>query len=1122
MPGKSLSFHLIESPVDRLLRAIRKYLPDGVTCMVVGAFLGQIGIIWTSLVGSSPVFLTTLMLGLSVGIAMAFAALRIAPSALVRVAGYPFARMGMNLVLLAATWLIPQALQLAFSTTCDLFLPLTTAASTDIVAGSFDMLIAMLMPGFVIGCFSALAFMWLSCQQCAFDTQNALSASKFQSSACLGLASKLVMICVGGCSLLVHSLIAMPMAATVSVLIVLSACLYLMDRFTATGTFANEKQKARMEPCIARESMEQQQIWILAIHAVVGGMACVAAVSILARLITLSWPMILLSSLTCSLCLWLYSRRIVLRMIPPYGLNVVAILSLGTLSLFMPSLLDLNLSMKSLAGWIVPLVGIQTLQVSFVLVVTAWISFGAVICRASGCNNSLDGIADSTRGFQLNPPEQYLLFLWSIGCAFAWALTDNGIDSASLLAGSVMLFGMLQAWLTWRESPARGLRSNWAALSLLLVGAMGPVFNACVRDDSATASRLMFSERTMTAVNLGLDEELLPHSDASRLITRVTTGQGEVQVWRRSAQILEFRRNGRLLGQVSSDAELAPQPIEDILPAVLPLVVHKQPNRILLVGDDTGTCLRICSHFPVQRIVAVREGRAFTALASKYTWQRNDSGLESDPRITIRHAATSIALNQSPEVPFDIMIAAQPGTLTPEQAFEFNNQFYQSARSQVGNEGVFCQRLQVGHLGPETIRQVLSTARSVFDHVIAIQTIPGELAVLCSSVEGGMLGEHILQRLQRDFVRSEIAVAGWDWSQVAILPMLDCNDPVGLFGNGIGSSVFVAANGNSALRLPLELQSRRDWQYEMQQAFGAYQVRLGEAVPMGEAQHEVKRRLTALSQQVEILAGMPDEPWTYRRSLRVEMQRSPRPPREIIANGKVQRIKHPTDKLHQDYFFTLGESLQRVLHGDKRFEAFAGLAEFTRQYEPLVSLFAHYELVRLHELAEHPEPVDEFRHRLHTVYFTELSDASVRPVVAALQQLVDQPELISADPDRYDQLNALVQKLIERWEARTAWEPRSAIRVQNDVEQSVRATNRAMDLMEELSMTAGISRDDFLRRRRFINLALVTPLRDYRDQVLAHRMKNAKAIETGGEDPDDLPLLINPAGGSTAEEIPTN
>jgi hypothetical protein len=46
-----------------------------------------------------------------------------------------------------------------------------------------------------------------------------------------------------------------------------------------------------------------------------------------------------------------------------------------------------------------------------------------------------------------------------------------------------------------------------------------------------------------------------------------------------------------------------------------------------------------------------------------------------------------------------------------------------------------------------------------------------------------------------------------------------------------------------------------------------------------------------------------------------------------------------------------------------------------------------------------------------------------------------------------------------------------------------------------------------LIRCRNINQALIVPLRDYRDQVLAHRMKTAPAA-ADGEDPDDQPLLI--------------
>ena len=85
------------------------------------------------------------------------------------------------------------------------------------------------------------------------------------------------------------------------------------------------------------------------------------------------------------------------------------------------------------------------------------------------------------------------------------------------------------------------------------------------------------------------------------------------------------------------------------------------------------------------------------------------------------------------------------------------------------------------------------------------------------------------------------------------------------------------------------------------------------------------------------------------------------------------------------------------------------------------------------------------------------------------------------------------------------------MRVQNDVDQSVRVTNLAVEQMEGLRESAALSNADFLRRRRFINAALISPLRQYKDQVLAHRMKTAPPTATEGEVPNDLPLLVNPA-----------
>jgi hypothetical protein len=68
----------------------------------------------------------------------------------------------------------------------------------------------------------------------------------------------------------------------------------------------------------------------------------------------------------------------------------------------------------------------------------------------------------------------------------------------------------------------------------------------------------------------------------------------------------------------------------------------------------------------------------------------------------------------------------------------------------------------------------------------------------------------------------------------------------------------------------------------------------------------------------------------------------------------------------------------------------------------------------------------------------------------------------------------------------------------------------ALDQMEELSSQCGLSSNDVRLRRRFVNSALVSPLREYRDQVLAHRLRTEAPAEPDSEDPNDLPLMAAP------------
>ncbi|MFM8474543.1 MAG: spermidine synthase [Planctomycetaceae bacterium] len=634
--------------------------------------------------------------------------------------------------------------------------------------------------------------------------------------------------------------------------------------------------------------------------------------------------------------------------------------------------------------------------------------------------------------------------------------------------------------------------------------------------DLAGASRLLFAGRTLEARSRGLGMDLIRHTEPARLAGSATGVAGELSVWRQSAVSFEMLRSGVVTAKGSSDTRIQPQAPEEVLPAILGLCNHSRPGRVLLLGDDSGALLRTCTHFPVQQILAVRVDPATTAAATEFLWRHAADRPDRDSRVQLLHADLPLAVRCRELGQFDVVVAAGGPAAAPGHVPLLTREFYAAVRARLSAGGVFCQRLTLDQADPELLRQVLATLSSEFQHAGVIQMLPGEFLLAASDSEDGLIHPELLERLQRGHVQREAAACGWDWAQMAVLPLAESGGETGVFAKASVPRLLTVSSGGALLPLSVPGGDATAHSEKLRAAFAPFQRQIAAAVPAGEAHEEAKRRLAALQQQVEILAGMPDQPWTYRRSLRMEMQRSPRPPVEKVEGGRIIRSTHPLDALRQDYFLTLGEALQSVQSAPARsLEAVRKLSRIAEGGEPLLGWFSHYEIVRLYELLERPDAADELRHRLHLVFYAAPSDASVRPAISALQMLVEQPELIADPAERYDLLNAVLQKLIERWEARTAWEPRSAVRVQQDVDLSVLAGRRAMEQMQELAAAAGIRETDFQQRRQFVHAALISPLRVYCEQVLAHRMKTESPATAAKEDPDDLPLLAPAAGINT-------
>lgn len=399
---------------------------------------------------------------------------------------------------------------------------------------------------------------------------------------------------------------------------------------------------------------------------------------------------------------------------------------------------------------------------------------GSVQCSffADGCD--LPAIC-STYGSQRPASSQVTVLSFAIGVLLAVVTVSNGSSVLVLIAAGIVIYATTQALQILAENRRSSVSGSSKAMvraclfpAVCFICAIVAGFGSI---DTAGISSLLFSERTAAAIQRGVELDLIAQSQTNRLLSCVQTAAGEVSVWRCAGNVVEFQRNGVPIGRVSTEITVSPQPPEEFLPAVFGLASHPHPARILLLGDDAGVCLRTCSHFPVQEIVAVRSDRRITDLGQRFTWSGQQLPPDQDERVQMLHEPGLIALSRRELKKFDVVIVAGESPATPSAASLYSTEFYQAAFPNDVRRRL-CQRFCQAGLGPNAIKTA-ATMMSVFTNVGVVQTVPGEILLVASDVATGPIDPELLSRLQREHVRQEIATAGWDWAQVLLLPFLD-------------------------------------------------------------------------------------------------------------------------------------------------------------------------------------------------------------------------------------------------------------------------------------------------------------------------------------------------------------
>ncbi|MFM8285808.1 MAG: spermidine synthase [Planctomycetaceae bacterium] len=585
------------------------------------------------------------------------------------------------------------------------------------------------------------------------------------------------------------------------------------------------------------------------------------------------------------------------------------------------------------------------------------------------------------------------------------------------------------------------------------------------RYQPALAHRLLFSSSTLAAHRQGLDFSLLPYLDEARLVDQSTGSSGVSTAWRYAAQQWQIRANGIPQGVLSEDPSVFPRHATDTLQAVLPLVLHPHPRNVLILGVGSGETLDVALTFPLEGIVCSEPDHGLQMLIQKLVEKTPRLAFWTDSKLRHWTEGPTWALARHPGSCDIILSLGDSPALIRDQP-SFTREFYQSVASRLATDGIFCQRWQGLDFGPEALAVWVNTIRAEFKDVLLIESAPGEYLCCATPSAGGLLRGRWARRLQLPHVRKRLAESGLDWSVVLNLPVVSDKGLAQLTA-GLHGVVNSAASSLWPYAMPREMWRPASKIDETHATLSPVAQRLLASHDDEPAHPELLRRLSETEVQQQLMTRYSSQFWAYRKFLREQVEQRPRSQIQVATLDEKRKL-HPEDARRLGYFEVLGAAVRT-----KSPEDIERLASFATPYDPLISYFVHQECAELYRHSATSSPAEELNHRLQSIWFGAVRDASLRNVLRAMEIAASEELDTLSTRDRFDIQNALIQALVRRWEERATVAPSTARELVQEADQTLKAVLLASERLAELSSQAGVTGEEWNRRREVIDRTLV-------------------------------------------------
>lgn len=182
-----------------------------------------------------------------------------------------------------------------------------------------------------------------------------------------------------------------------------------------------------------------------------------------------------------------------------------------------------------------------------------------------------------------------------------------------------------------------------------------------------------------------------------------------------------------------------------VLIGQLPLLLHPEPKKALVIGLGTGITLGAVAAAPLDRIDCV-EISAEVVKASHYFEKENRQALD-DPRVTL-HIQDGRDLLQMHSQDYDTIISQPSNPWQAGNANLFTREFYLAVVKNLAPRGIFSQWIGLYDITPENLKVAASTLAEVFPHTLTFR-INADLIMLGSfeplNLDYKLLAKHFAQ-----------------------------------------------------------------------------------------------------------------------------------------------------------------------------------------------------------------------------------------------------------------------------------------------------------------------------------------------------------------------------------------